>query len=147
MTDLEGAPAQGRFAVHATATDHFAWLRTRLAVERTLMAWLRTSVSLIGFGFTIVQFFDRLENMPGVRPAAVPEAPHYLGLSLIFCGVMALVVSLSQYWSVINYLRTGSFAVIAGIENMRTPLAPVATAFLLIFIGLSALLAVLFRLT
>ncbi|MGB0437426.1 MAG: DUF202 domain-containing protein, partial [Mycobacterium sp.] len=27
--------------------------RTRLAAERTLMAWIRTSTSLIAFGFTI----------------------------------------------------------------------------------------------
>jgi hypothetical protein len=28
--------ASGRFEVRATAADHFAWLRTRLTVERTL---------------------------------------------------------------------------------------------------------------
>lgn len=31
--------------------------RTRLAYERTLMAWVRTSTSLIAFGFTIYQLF------------------------------------------------------------------------------------------
>ncbi|TIU04855.1 MAG: DUF202 domain-containing protein, partial [Mesorhizobium sp.] len=43
-----------RFEVHVTSDSHFSWLRTRLSVERTLMSWVRTSVSLIGFGFTIV---------------------------------------------------------------------------------------------
>src|SRR5262249_43401590 len=50
------ADDRGRFEVRVTADSHFAWLRTRLAVERTLMSWLRTAVALIGFGFTIVQF-------------------------------------------------------------------------------------------
>jgi uncharacterized membrane protein YidH (DUF202 family) len=34
-----------RFEVQITADSHFAWLRTRLAVERTMMSWLRTAVS------------------------------------------------------------------------------------------------------
>ncbi len=67
MTDPEGHP---RFEVRVTATDQFAWLRTRLAVERTIMAWLRTAFSLIGFGFAIVQIFERMQQMPGATPTA-----------------------------------------------------------------------------
>jgi len=58
-----------RFEVRLTADTHWGWIRTRLSVERTLMSWVRTSVSLIGFGFTIVQFFERFNNMEGVSPA------------------------------------------------------------------------------
>ena len=74
MNNQQDSGNSDRFDVRSTATDHFAWLRTRLAVERTLMAYLRTSVSLIGFGFAIVQFFDRLEQMPGANTARFPEA-------------------------------------------------------------------------
>jgi putative membrane protein len=28
----------GRFEVKASAADHFAWIRTRLALERTIMS-------------------------------------------------------------------------------------------------------------
>jgi putative membrane protein len=94
MSDPNVSGHPGRFEVRATADSHFSWLRTRLSVERTLMSWIRTAVSLIGFGFAIVQFFDRLKQMPGVTPARFPEAARYLGLALIFCGVMALVVSI-----------------------------------------------------
>ena len=62
----------GRFEVKATASDHFSWLRTRLSVERTMMSWVRTAIALIGFGFTIVQFFERMQEMPGVAPAIFP---------------------------------------------------------------------------
>jgi putative membrane protein len=89
MVNASSDPAPSRFEVKATASDHFAWLRTRLSVERTMMSWVRTAISLIGFGFTIVQFFDRMRQMPGVAPAYFPDAPRYLGLSLIFCGVAA----------------------------------------------------------
>jgi hypothetical protein len=29
--------------VRPTSDSHFAWIRTRLSLERTLMAWVRTS--------------------------------------------------------------------------------------------------------
>jgi putative membrane protein len=98
MTDPVTLPSEGRFEVRVTADSHFGWLRTRLSVEGTMMSWLRTTVSLIGFGFAIVQFFERLQQIPGVRPAEYPNAPLYLGLALISCGVLALIVSIWQYW-------------------------------------------------
>ena len=119
MSDLSVSGGSDRFEVNATAQSHFAWLRTRLAVERTLMAWVRTAVSLIGFGFAIVQFFDRMDQMPGVSPARYPGVAHYLGLSLIFCGVMALVISLWEYRWINRYLAEGSFAAIAGVIGGR----------------------------
>src|SRR5215212_6246076 len=78
-----------RFAIEATISNHFAWLNTRQAVERTFMGWLRTAVSLISFGFTIVQFFQRFSQMPDsvARPIS-PGAPRMLGLALIGTGVL-----------------------------------------------------------
>src|SRR3954468_18603222 len=104
MADSHTVPTAGRFEVRASASDHFAWIRTRLALERTMMSWLRTAVSLIGFGFAIVQFFERMQQMPGVVPAYRPDAPRYLGLALISCGVMALVISAWQYRWTARYL-------------------------------------------
>ena len=65
MTDLSIDLTPHRFDVKATADSHFSWLRTRLSVERTLMSVVRTAIALIGFGFTIVQFFDRYRRRPG----------------------------------------------------------------------------------
>ena len=135
-----------RFEVRATASDHFAWVRTRLALERTIMAWLRTATALIGFGFAIVQFFERLQQTPGVRPAYIPNSPQYLGLALISCGILALVISIWQYWWSIRYLWGDPFTPIAGVtkEGVQTPV--LAVAIILICIGLFAFLAVLLRL-
>jgi putative membrane protein len=147
MTDLRTASNAGRFEVRATAADHFAWLRTRLALERTMMSWLRTATALIGFGFAIVQYLNHLQQTPGARPAYLPTAPEYLGLALISCGVLALLISLWQYFWTVRYLRGGSFAPIAGMtkEGMQSPV--IAVAILLVGIGLFAFFAVLFRLT
>jgi putative membrane protein len=133
------------FKVTATADSHFSWLRTRLAIERTMMAWVRTSVALIGFGFTIVQFFERLGGMQDVAAAARPQAPRYLGLALIGSGIAALLISLWQYRQVMKHLWSANFRVLAGIDGqtMHTPLYAVSIA--LIFIGLFAFGAVLTR--
>jgi putative membrane protein len=134
-----------RFDIRPTASDHFSWLRTRASLERTLMSWIRTAISLIGFGFTIVQFFERLQDLPGVNPARHPAAPRYLGLALIACGIVALVVSIWQYHWTIRYLWSESYAPIAGMtkERLQTPLY--AVAFSLVLIGMFAFGAVLLR--
>lgn len=145
MADTDIAAGAERFEVRVTADTHFGWLRTRLSVERTMMSWIRTAVSLIGFGFAIVQFFERMDQMPGVQRSLFPNAPMYLGLALISCGILALVISIWQYQWIARYLRSGSFARIAGLkEGMQSPV--LAVAVLLTLIGLFAFAAVLLHL-
>jgi putative membrane protein len=146
MTDPHAAPSAGRFEVRMTSDSHFGWIRTRLSVERTMMSWLRTATALIGFGFAIVQFFERLQQSPDARSAYLPNAPIYLGLALIGCGIVALVVSMLQYRWTVRYLWGESFAQIAGMaeEPKNSPVLTVGV--LLIFIGLFAFFAVLLRL-
>ena len=145
MSDQPSSEPPGRFVVRATATDHFAWLRTRLAVERTMMAYLRTSVSLIGFGFAIVQFLSNAQAIPGANNPRFPEAPLYLGLALIFCGIVAAIVAMIEFRRTVAYLWSGEYAAIAGMtaEGHKTPLYAVGA--LLILIGLFAFFAVLLR--
>jgi len=142
--------AHNRFDVHVTSDSHFGWIRTRLAVERTLLAWMRTSVALIGFGFTIVQFFQRLNSTEGVAPALRPQAPRQLGLALIACGVLSLVVAAYEYRKIVHYLWSDQFKVLAGIGTKgmapviaQSPAITVIIAVLLI--GVFAFGAVLLR--
>jgi putative membrane protein len=142
------AEPHDRFEVRSTADSHFGWLRTRMALDRTLMAWVRTAVSLIGFGFTIVQFFQRLSEMPGVAPATRPQAPRYLGLALIGAGVLALLISGWQYRRIVHYLWSNSFRLIAGLESMKpivTQLPIMAVIASVSLIGIFAFFSVLLR--
>jgi putative membrane protein len=142
--------AHNRFDVHVTSDSHFGWIRTRLAVERTLLAWMRTSVALIGFGFTIVQFFQRLNSTEGVAPALRPQAPRQLGLALIACGVLSLVVAAYEYRKIVHYLWSDQFKVLAGIGTKdMTPViaqSPAITVIIaVLLIGVFAFGAVLLR--
>jgi len=146
MADVS-APTAGRFEVRTTSDSHFSWVRTRLSVERTMMSWQRTATALIGFGFAIVQYFNHLQQIPGARPAYLPTAPEYLGMALISCGILALVISLWQYFWTLRYMWGEPFTPIAGMkrDGMQSPV--IAIAILLIGIGVFAFFAVLFRLT
>jgi putative membrane protein len=146
MSDAQSSGSSGRFEVRMTSDSHFGWIRTRLSVERTLMAYMRTSVSLIGFGFAIVQFYDRLENIAGAAPARYPDAARWLGLTLILCGVAAQIVSILEFRWTIRYLWSGDYAKLAGMtkQGRLTPLYPIALA--LIAVGTWAFFTVLLRL-
>ena len=132
------------FEVRATAESHFSWLRTRMSLERTFMSWARTAVSMIGFGFTIFQFFERLSTTPGVAPAARPQTPRYLALGLIGAGTLILLIALRDYHRAITYLRSEAFQPLLGPElRYHSPLPWVAL--LLAAIGFVAFVTVVLR--
>ncbi len=69
----------------------------------------------------------------------------FLGLALIFCGVIALLISIWQYHWTVRYLQQGTFAQVAGMkkEGMHSPV--LALAGVLVCIGLFAFVAVALR--
>lgn len=142
---LGGGREPGRFEVKPSAESHFSWLRTRMSLERTLMSWVRTSTALIGFGFTIVQFFHSTRGPLAGPDVRLPEMPRYLGLALIAAGVLALVVALWQYRAFAKYLWNKDFAELAGAAKapIETPIFGVAIC--LVIIGCYAFMAVLIR--
>lgn len=145
MTDGTSS-SEGRFSVKVAAETHFAWLRTRLSVERTMLAWVRTAVSLIAFGFTIVQFFERMQEIPAASPLRFPTGPRYLGLALIFCGVASLAICMWEYRWTLRYLWSLEYAAIAGLTPKGRNSPAIAVAGLLMLVGIFAFTVVLLRL-
>ncbi|MGH6950238.1 MAG: sulfatase-like hydrolase/transferase, partial [Vitreimonas sp.] len=128
-----------RFEVRPDASVHFAWLRTQIALQRTLMAAVRTAVSLIGFGFTVAQFFEHMPGLSHVRA----EMPRNLGLVLIAAGAISLAVFTWQYHVASVYLRSGEFAQIAGTGGRTMHSAAYIVAFAVMAIGIVAFRALL----
>ncbi len=83
--------------------------RNREAADRTLMAWIRTSLSLIGFGFGI----DVITR--GLEKTALGDAPNLalnariLGLSFIVVAVFAVMVAMVQYRQELRKLEAGDY--------------------------------------
>lgn len=85
-------------------TDILALDRTRMASERTLMAWVRTALSMISFGFTIYKFLQVLQEQSTV-PVLRPQSPRNVGLALTGIGTFAVIIACVQYWKYITKLR------------------------------------------
>src|SRR5688572_22970209 len=87
--------ASANAATHVTPVDRgtqMAEERTWLAQERTLMAWIRTSTSLICFGFTLYKFF---ETEVGRSAASAQRlfTPREFAMLMIGTGLVALALS------------------------------------------------------
>jgi len=76
-------------------TTQLAMDRTWLAHERTLMAWIRTSTSMISFGFTIYKFFqvEQGHSAPAMRGLFTPR---YFALIIVCIGLAALLLATIQ---------------------------------------------------
>ncbi len=85
-------------------SDILALDRTRLAAERTLMAWVRTALSMIGFGFTIYKFLQVVQEQ-STLPVLRPQAPRNLGLMLVGIGTFAVIIACVQHWQYVTKLR------------------------------------------
>jgi putative membrane protein len=77
-----------------SATE-LALTRTALAHERTLMAWIRTSASLISFGFTIYKFFQYFIQSGAAVPTPHLSSTRHYGMGMIIVGVVSLVLAQS----------------------------------------------------
>ncbi len=84
--------------------DILALDRTRLAAERTLMGWIRTSFSMMTFGFTIYKIMQEVGQFGGAPNAPVAQSRH-LGLALSALGTVALTIACVQHWKYTKRLR------------------------------------------
>ncbi len=118
------------------SSTQLALERTSLAHERTLMSWVRTSTSLITFGFAIYKFFQlELENRPPLQGVI---GPRQFAVLMIAIGLFSLIMATIQY----RVYRNGLRKRYAGTPPLSL-VGVVAT--LVSLLGLVALVAVLFR--
>jgi putative membrane protein len=110
------------------------------------MSVIRTSLSLIGFGFTIAQVFEKLREQDVITKIA---APRNFGVALIALGILMLVIGIVyhiQFMAGLRHLRESMRE--EGLVHGETAF-PVSftliTALILLIIGVAAIVSLAFR--
>jgi putative membrane protein len=90
-------------------TNELAKERTRAAADRTLMAWIRTSLSLIGFGFGIPTIVKTLEATRVGEHLNPHRATTIVGLAFISIGIFAISAALKEHHTMLKRIQSDRF--------------------------------------
>lgn len=109
-------------------------LRDALAAERTFLAWIRTGLALMGFGFIVARFglfLKQLALIQHERSASSYGLSLWFGTALIVVGVLVFVLSGWHHVRLVRDLNRG------GVPPSRPSTQAVAIALFLALVGLT----------
>ncbi len=122
----------------ASDRTELAKYRSRAAADRTLMAWIRTSLSLIGFGFGIPTIIGTIEktqvghNLNPIRFSII------VGLAFIGTGMFGMALGLKEHRRLLQQIQRDRYTY---EESHSAEIIGVA----LLVIGLISFVGVLIR--
>jgi uncharacterized protein (DUF302 family)/uncharacterized membrane protein YidH (DUF202 family) len=111
-----------------------AALSDYLAAERTLLAWIRTGLALMGFGFVVARFGLFLQQIQVMQHTPAPQSyglSLWFGTALIAAGVVVNVFSGWHHLQLVRELDRGE------TEYSRPSTQAVAIALFLALVGLA----------
>jgi putative membrane protein len=107
--------------------------RVYFAAERTFLAWIRTGLALMGFGFVVAKFGLFLREIAAAEPNLQVKSSAFSlwsGAALIVIGVVVNITAAVRHFRTIDELKRGDAVA-------RPSLIAVAVAFALALIGAS----------
>jgi putative membrane protein len=81
-----------------------------LAAERTFLAWIRTGLALMGFGFVVARFGIFLRELAAsnhIRPTEAPGLSLWIGVTLLMLGAAVNVFSAIHHVALAGRLSRG----------------------------------------
>jgi putative membrane protein len=109
--------------------------RVFFAAERTLLAWVRTGLTIMAFGFVVARFglFLRLLAAQHLASAPAAQPPHDLsnvvGIGLVIVGTACMILGAYQHRSYVATLPHGD------IPRSHSAVYPISLALFLAILG------------
>ncbi|MEG3435784.1 DUF202 domain-containing protein [Pannus brasiliensis CCIBt3594] len=114
--------------------------RNRQAAERTLMAWIRTCLAMISFGFGIDKIVGALTRTRLGSSARADLSVRLVGMSFILLGMFALLAAVREHQATLKLIRRDDYVYSPprsiGVFTAVALLAIGAVAFILLLEGL-----------
>ena len=86
--------------------------REHLANERTLLAWIRTAIALMGMGFVVARFGLFVRQLAVVNSQTDPGTPRFstaIGVGLVVGGLIAAVLGTVRFMRARHQIEIGRF--------------------------------------
>jgi uncharacterized membrane protein YidH (DUF202 family) len=114
--------------------------KDHLANERTFLAWIRTSIGIMAFGFVIEKFALFIKQSaqffshPGLLEKSTPNNPSYFGIFLIGIGAVIGILSFFNYRKNLRQIERGEYEDFSTLAIVVTALVALIGIFLIAYI-------------
>ena len=95
--------------------------RDHLANERTLLAWVRTSIAIAALGFVVARFGLLIRELGPKAPRPTPlELSTGFGVALVACGAVLVLLATLRYRQAARAIDQNTYAPSTGLILLLT---------------------------